>query len=40
MEEVTRDWRKLDNEDFYNLCTSPNIVGIFSLLYRAINLDI
>jgi len=28
MEEVTRDWRKLDNEEFYNLCTSPNIVGI------------
>jgi len=28
MEEVTRDWRKLDNEDFYNLCTSLIIVGI------------
>jgi hypothetical protein len=28
MEEVTRDWRKLDNEEFYNLYTSPNIVRI------------
>jgi hypothetical protein len=28
MEEVTRDWGKLDNEGFYNLCISPNIVGI------------
>jgi hypothetical protein len=28
MGEVTRDWRKLYNEEFYNLCTSPNIVGI------------
>jgi len=28
MEEVTRDWRKLDNEEFYNLFTSPNIVAI------------
>jgi hypothetical protein len=28
MEEVIRDWRKLDNEEFYNLYTSPNIVRI------------
>jgi hypothetical protein len=28
VEEVKRDWRKLDDEEFYNLCTSFNIVGI------------
>jgi hypothetical protein len=25
-DEVTRDWRKLHNEELHNLCTSPNII--------------
>ena len=26
-DEVTREWRKLHNEEFNNLYSSPNIVG-------------
>jgi hypothetical protein len=27
-DEVTGDWRKLHNEEFHNLCSSPNIIRI------------
>ena len=26
--EVTREWRKLHNEEFNDLCSSPNIVRV------------
>jgi hypothetical protein len=27
-DEVTRDWRKLHNEELYNLYSSPSIIGM------------
>jgi hypothetical protein len=27
-DEVTRDWRKLHNEELYNMYSSPSIIGI------------
>jgi len=30
-DEVTRDWRKLHNEKFNDLCCSPNIVGVIKI---------
>jgi hypothetical protein len=27
-EEVARGWRRLHNEELYNLCTSPNIMKV------------
>jgi hypothetical protein len=29
--EVTRGWRKLHNEDFYNFCPSQNIIKVIKL---------
>jgi hypothetical protein len=29
-DEVTVDWRKLGNEDFHNLYSSPNIIRIIN----------
>jgi hypothetical protein len=26
--EVTREWRRLHNEELYDLCTSPNIIQV------------
>jgi hypothetical protein len=27
-EEVTGEWRRLHNEEFYNLCCLPNIIRV------------
>jgi hypothetical protein len=29
--EVTRNWRRLHNEELYKLCTSPNIIRLIKL---------
>jgi hypothetical protein len=33
-DEVIGDWRKLNNEDLHNLCSSPNIIRMKSRRMR------
>ena len=33
-DEVTGEWRKLHNEEFYDLYSSPNIVGVIKSRMR------